>query len=114
MIAEQIIALVVIGIVSLIMIIIGISMMRSLDPTGFYTFRKPPKAENLSDVSTYNRKHGMMFILYGVGILISYIIEVIISSATEFPYILSGTIFLGLVVLCLNHEYLDKKYIRKN
>lgn len=40
------------GIVSAIMIGIGISQIRSRDPVGFYSGEKPPKEDELIDVYT--------------------------------------------------------------
>ena len=56
--AEYIISLVIFSLVTIVMIIIGISQMRSKKPVGFYSGEKPPREEELSDVVAWNKKHG--------------------------------------------------------
>jgi hypothetical protein len=63
----MIVSLIICGFASLFMISIGVSQLKSKTPVGFYTGEKPPKAEELTDVSAWNRKHGMMWVLYGVA-----------------------------------------------
>ena len=62
--AGTIISAVVFGFVALIMLGIGISQLKSKDPVGFYTGEKPPEKERLSDVNAWNKKHGMMWVIY--------------------------------------------------
>ena len=58
---------------ALIMIVIGIFQLKSKEPVGFYTGEKPPAREEIKDVAAWNRKHGVMWIVYGVIIIISWI-----------------------------------------
>ena len=45
---------------ALIMVGIGVLQRKSKTPVGFYTGEKPPAAQELSDVSSWNKKHGAM------------------------------------------------------
>lgn len=77
---ENIIGLVIYLAVAGFMIGIGISQLRSKKPVAFYSGEKPPKEEELSDVKAWNQKHGRMWVLYGLIILVSYGIGVIIGD----------------------------------
>ena len=58
--AEYIISLVIYGLISLIMIGIGVSQIKSKDPVGFYTHEKAPRKQQITDVEAWNKKHGIM------------------------------------------------------
>lgn len=66
---ENIIAFVMFLFVSIIMIIIGVSQIKSKEPVGFYTGEKLPKKEQLLDMEVWNKKHGYMWIVYGFAII---------------------------------------------
>ena len=82
MIAEFLIGFFISLLVALIMIGIGISQLKSKTPAAFYTGEKPFSPNELSDVSAWNRKHGRMWIIYGIVILFSYILAAFIGSGT--------------------------------
>ena len=66
-------ALVIYLLVAAIMLGIGIFQYRSKSPVGFYSGEKPPMESELTDVDAWNKKHGKMWIWYGVIIIISYL-----------------------------------------
>ena len=72
--AENIFGFAIYALVALFMMGIGIVQIKSRKPVAFYSGEKPPKAEELTDVSAWNRKHGMMWLAYGIIILISFLI----------------------------------------
>ena len=49
--------------------ILGVVQFRSKDPVGFWAGKKPPRKEQITNVKSYNRKHGIMWILYGAGLI---------------------------------------------
>ena len=67
--AEHIILFVILCLTAFIMIGIGISQLKSTRPVGFYTGVKPPEEKQLRDVRAWNRKHGIMWIVYGSAII---------------------------------------------
>ena len=69
------------GIVALIMFVIGISQIRSKEPVGFYSGIKPPDREELTDVGDWNKKHGMMYIAYGICIVVSWVCGLVIGDS---------------------------------
>ena len=103
-------------IVALVMIGIGIYQFTCKDTVGFYSGETPPKKEELKDWVAWNRKHGLMWIIYGVLIAIgSYVPFVIIKDTSQIAASLS--IFLGVlmplpIMIWYDHR-LRKKYIIK-
>ena len=86
---------VIFGVCALIMFGIGISQFRSSEPVGFYTGIKPPTRDEISDVEAWNKKHAIMWIVYGCCIVISWMIGFFIGSGNILvvvPY------FVGLIV----------------
>lgn len=69
--AEFILCFVIYLCVALIMVGIGVSQMKSKTPVTFYSGEKPLEAGELSDVSMWNRKHGIMWVAYGIVIMLS-------------------------------------------
>lgn len=67
--AGYLIYFVIMCLTALIMIVIGMQQLKSRKPVGFYSGVKPPEEEELQDVKTWNRKHGIMWILYGCAII---------------------------------------------
>jgi hypothetical protein len=106
----MIVSLIIYGFVSLMMISIGVSQFKSKTPVGFYTGEKPPKAEELTDVSAWNRKHGMMWVLYGVVILLSWFAGFLAgdSSWAAIPLVLG--VCIPLIFMIFYHSALVKRY----
>ena len=77
--------------VAAIMLGIGISQYRSKIPVGFYSGEKPPLESELSDVTMWNKKHGKMWIWYGIIIIISYLIGI--------PFLMIDTVWC-ILPLC--------------
>ena len=110
--AENIITLIVLVWTAFIMIIVGIFQLKCKHPVGFYTFEKPLKEEQVSDVTIWNKKHGMMWIAYGVGMLLSYLLGCLIENK-GFSYIVLLAVTLGAIpVMIVYHHWLKKKYVK--
>lgn len=78
--AETIICFVILLLCALPIIILGIVQYRSKDPVGFWSGKKPPAREQITDVKAYNQKHGLMWIVYGVGILLSFVCGLLLGD----------------------------------
>ena len=79
--AEMIMGLVIISIVAVIMVIIGISQFNKKEnPVGFYNVIAPPKKEEISDVIQWNKKHGFIWIIYGICIELGFWLGYIMPS----------------------------------
>ena len=68
MMAETVIFSVILLISAAPIIILGIVQYRSKDPVGFWSGKKPPQKEQITDVKAYNRKHGLMWIFLELGL----------------------------------------------
>lgn len=110
--AEKIITFVIFLLVSMVLIIIGISQIRSKEPVGFYSSVKSPKKEELMDMGAWNKKHGCMWIDYGLAIIAAFIICSSIKTEAIAATILFCVIFGAFPIMMLYHRYLKKMYYR--
>ena len=98
---ELIIMMVPIGFTSLILLGIGVWQWNSKTPVGFWTGETPPKPEEITNVRAYNRIHGGMWCLYGIGIPVS----VFLGNIALIVVILGG-----IIVLIAVHKAAEQKY----
>ena len=108
--AENIIGFVILLICTIPLIVIGITQIKSKEPVGFWTGVKPPSKDRVSDVPAYNKKHGIMWILYGAGIIPAFYIGMIFGGLVATCALGVETIG-GIVAMICYHNYLDKKYV---
>lgn len=98
-------------IVALIMAAIGVAQIRSKRPVGFYSGEKPLEERELSDVPMWNKKHGLMWISYGIIILVSYFGGFLIGMATVWCVIpVVGGMILPVFVMIWYHHHLIRLY----
>lgn len=105
---SSIFTIVIMFLCGLLFVGIGISSIKSKEPVGFYTGVKPPKAEQLSDVEAWNRKHGFMYISYGIGIMVCWFGFLFNEIAGFFTVL--GIVLGGVFYLMIGHHRLEKKY----
>ena len=107
----MIIGLVIISIVAGIMIIIGLSQISNKEnPVGFYNVIDPPKKEEISDVVQWNKKHGIIWIVYGLCIELGFWLGCVMPvEALEMIFMMGGVIF-PLPFMVLRHHRLVKRY----
>lgn len=110
--AENIISFVIYALVAAIMIGIGITQLKSKNPVGFYSGENPPKSEELTDVEAWNKKHGMMWIIYGIIILVSFFIGSIIGDSVWVTIPLIGGLIVPVIVMIWYHNKLRDKYLK--
>ena len=104
-------ALVIISFVAGIMIIIGLTQIaKSEEPVGFYNVIAPPKKEEISDIIQWNKKHGFIWIIYGIcielGFWLGYIMPI---EVLEMAFMMGGVI-IPLPFMVLRHRALEKEY----
>jgi hypothetical protein len=92
------------------MIGIGVSQLKSKIPVGFYSGEEPPKAEELTDVSAWNRKHGIMWLIYGVVILLSWFVGFLVGDSLWSVIPLVVGVCLPIVFMIFCHSALVKRY----
>lgn len=93
-------------------IMIGIVQYRSKDPVGFWSGKKPPQREQITDVKAYNQKHGLMWILFGVGFILCFV------CGLHFGGLIAGYLCMietigGIFAMIVYHEKLDRMYCKK-
>lgn len=90
---------------------IGISQIRSKKPVAFYAGEKPFEAEALSDVHAWNKKHGIMWIVYSCIIILSWLCGFLCGDS---PWILIpfiGGLLIPLIFMIRYHHKLIEKYV---
>lgn len=107
--AEKIILFTNLLICAIPLIILGISQYKSADPVGFWTGKKPPAKEQITDVKAYNHKHGLMWILYGAGIMVCFFSMVFVGLETAMFLVLVECLG-GIVAMIVYHNKLDRTY----
>lgn len=110
--SETIVAMVVVLIGILPILIIGIVQFRSKNPVGFWSGKEPPRAEQITDVKAYNRRHGLMWILYGAGFVLCFGCGYFAGERfTAILCIVEG--IGGMLAMIAYHNRLNRKYFRK-
>ena len=102
---------IVMGVCALIMFGIGIFQLSSKTPVAFYTGEKAPEADTLKDVSAWNKKHGIMWIIYGVIIVIGIVAGLMIDNVGAFIIIECICLLVPLLFMILYHNKLVHDYI---
>lgn len=110
--ASSIITLIIFLLTAAMMIGIGISQLRSPSPVGFYTGEKPPTEEELTDVQAWNKKHGTMWLVYGIIIIVSYFVGYIIGDSIWCIIPLCGGLVVPIIIMIWYHHKLIKIYRR--
>ena len=98
---ELILMMIPVGFCTIIFLAIGAWQWKSKNPVGFWTGQKPPKPEEISDISAYNRGHASMFFAYGAAMPVS-----VFAGPVLFLAVTLG----GIPLLILGHRFLEKKY----
>ncbi len=110
--AEMIFSSVVLLVSASPIIILGFVQYRSKEPVGFWAGKKPPRKEEITDVGAYNRKHGLMWILYGLGLIVCYVCGMSFGGLTA-AYLCMAEVFGGLLAMAAYHNMLNRMYYRK-
>ncbi|NLL79252.1 MAG: hypothetical protein GX234_05590 [Clostridiales bacterium] len=110
--AENMIGLVIYGLVALFMMGIGVTQLKSKEPVGFYSGEKPPKAENVTDIKAWNRKHGLMWLVYGMIILVSFFIGNLFGDSVWAVIPMVGGVIVPVIFMIWYHHQLRKKYLK--
>ena len=112
MVVEIVLSLVIYVLVAAVMLGIGIRQYKSQKPVGFYSGEKPPLERELTDVTMWNKKHGKMWILYGIIIILSYAVGIpLVSQDSVWCVVpLCGGILVPLPFMIMNHHKLMRQY----
>lgn len=101
------------GICFILFLVIGIRQVKSKTPVGFYSGEKPPRAEELKDVIMWNKKHGWMWIIYSVIVLLSWIVSCFMGDSIWVLIPVFGGLLLPVIPMILYHKHLVNEYVIK-
>ena len=104
--AENLIGFIVYFAAAAIMVGIGISQLKSSKPVGFYTGEKPLKEDEITDVKAWNKKHGLMWLIYGGIIITGFGIGTTLGDSLWCLIPMLGGILLPLPVMIWYHHRL--------
>ncbi len=93
-------------------ILLGIAQYRSKDPVGFWSGKEPPRKEQITDVKAYNRKHGIMWILYGAGFICCFVCGQPFGGGAVACLCLIEAVG-GIFVMAAYHNKLNRMYDKK-
>ncbi len=103
--------LIIVSIVAFIMVLIGVIQFRKKDiPVGFYNIIDPPKKDEITDIIMWNRKHGVIWIVYGVCIEIAFLLGTIMPTEVLEMIFMMGGVVIPLPFMVLRHRTLEKQY----
>ena len=102
---------IVMGICAMFMFGIGLVQIKSKKPVAFYSGEKPTLEEKVKDIENWNKKHGIMWILYGIAIVIGIVGGLIVGDSPLLVVIYCGSLLLPIVIMMLYHKKLVKDYI---
>ena len=109
--AETIMGLVIISLVALVMMTIGICQFGKKDvPVGFYNLTAPPEKEEITDIIAWNKKHGMIWIIYGICIELGFLLGNVMPTGMLQMIVMAGGIILPLPFMIMRHKKLERKY----
>ena len=110
--ADSIMCFVIYLCVALVMIGIGLSQLKSRTPVTFYSGEKPFEVRELSDVYMWNRKHGMMWIIYGIIIFFSGVVGSFPAGGESLWCLIPmmGGVLVPLVWMIWYHHRLIREY----
>ena len=108
---EIIISLVILLISIAPLIIIGIVQYRSKEPVGFWSGRKPPQKEQITDVKAYNLKLGLMWILLGTGFIFCFVCGLAFGELAA-GYLCMAEVAGGIAAMIAYHNKLERMYRR--
>lgn len=107
---ESILILIIYGMTAMIMIAIGITPLRSKKPVGFYSGERAPREDEIRDVRAWNKKHGMMWLIYGIIIMVSWFLGAMIGDSAFSLIPFCGGLLIPIVVMIYYHHRLIKLY----
>ena len=105
----QTVSVVIYGFVALLMAGIGIYQLRSKKPATFYSGEKPLRPEQLTSVEDWNRGHGLMWIGYGLVIILSALPHALNAGKWSVIPMIAGVI-VPIPFMVILHERMVKKY----
>lgn len=109
---ENIFGFVIFAFVAVFMMGIGIVQLKSKKPVAFYSGEKPPRAEDVTDVNAWNKKHGLMWIVYGIVILLSFFAGALVGDSVWAVIPMVGGVVVPIPFMIRYHNRMRKEYLK--
>ena len=109
---EFVFSFVIYVLIALLLIAIGIGQIKSKAPTGFYTHEPAPRKQDITDVEEWNKKHGWIWIAYGITLIGGNLICFFIKDVIIACVLLIAVTIVPLPVAMWYHAQLKRKYYR--
>lgn len=93
---------------AVMMVAVGIQNWRSTIPVTFWNRQKAPKPEEITNIRSYNRFHGLLWMVLGAVLMVSLLTNFFTGKAH------SGYTILGGIVLMLVFHRLIEFIYRKH
>lgn len=107
----QIMGLVVFTVAALIMVSIGaVQVKKTNAPVGFYNLLCPPKKEEIKDIILWNKKHGRIWLIYGVCIELGFWLGILAKNDILEVVLMMAGVVLPLPFMDMRHKRLEKEY----
>lgn len=84
---------------------------KSKKPVGFFSGETGPKPEQFSDMSAWNKKHGLIWIIYGVILILVAVVCIFIESGLVMTLVYCGGYLIPIPFMIARHLSLEKKYV---
>ena len=98
---------------ALILFVLGLLQWRAKEPVGFYTGEKRIPAAEIRDVTAWNHRHGLMWMLYGGFILLGYIVGIFTPGMWTLIPMLCPILLPLPLMIALHHKMLRRYRIPK-
>ena len=94
--------------VSAVYIGIGVLSFKKKTPVHFWTNQKI-KAKAISDVKSYNREIGLMWLVYGFSLLLCSLLQIVLRGIMG-PLVFVLTLVIGIFVMVNKYGVIYDKY----
>lgn len=68
--------------------------------------------EELTDVAAWNQKHGVMWVIYGIIIILYYFVGMIVGDSVWCVTPMCGGVMVPIIFMIRYHNKLSKEYMR--
>ena len=110
---ENLISFIIHIFIGVYMIGVGVYQMRKHDPVHFDSKEKPLRHNEVTDMKSYNNKHGLMWIIFGIIFILFEILGRLMGYSSYFFGIVMLTAITGTIIAIKYHHKLKNEYIKK-
>ncbi len=109
---ENIISLFILYPIIILIFAIGFSIPKKKEPCGFWTGITPPTQDMISDIKSFNKKVGKLWITYATALLVSTFFPLFFEQKI-FDYFFGFVLIIGFFVIGICYQIILKKFCEK-